>query len=87
MTVAAKDLTLRAVTNSDRELLGNLLELYVHDLSTMCPQVVLGPNGRLGYPQLPRHFEGSSDRWAWLIEQARRTVGFVLAGDDPCNSR
>jgi predicted acetyltransferase len=86
---STSDVTLRAATGSDGELLGNLLELYVHDLSPMFPQVELGANGRFGYPWLPQYLDGTSDRWAWLIEQAGRTAGFVLArrgspaSDDP----
>lgn len=83
------NVTLRAATAADAELLGNLLELYIHDLSALFPQVQLGPNGRFGYPALPRYLVGASDRWAWLIEQSGQVAGFVLAqrgspaSDDP----
>jgi len=70
---------LRTATAADAELLGNLLELYIHDLSVFFPQVQLGPDGRFGYAALPLYVAGASDRWAWLIEYQGRVVGFALA--------
>ncbi|HVY27341.1 MAG TPA: GNAT family N-acetyltransferase [Polyangiaceae bacterium] len=88
MTTSA-NVKLRAATAADAELLGNLLELYIHDLSAWFPQVQLGPDGRFGYPALPQYVAGPSDRWAWLIEHQGQVAGFVLArrgspaADDP----
>lgn len=39
-----------AATEAEHTLLSNLLELYIHDLSALFPQVRLGPDGRFGYP-------------------------------------
>ena len=75
----ARDVALRRATSADAELLGNLLELYVHDLSPIVPAVQLGDNGRFGYPGLSTYLDESAERWAWLIELAGRTAGFVLA--------
>jgi predicted acetyltransferase len=89
MLESAANITLRAATAADRELLGNLLELYIHDLSALFPQVQLGADGRFGYPALPQYLAGASNRWAWLIEVEGNIAGFVLAqrgspaSDDP----
>jgi predicted acetyltransferase len=61
------------------ELLGNLLELYIHDLSAVFPNVELGPDGRFGYPKLPLYWSQPDRRFAFLIRRAERIAGFVLA--------
>ena len=45
--------SLDATTSGDATLLGNLLQLYIHDLSAVFPDVAMGPDGRFGYPELP----------------------------------
>ncbi|MES1186409.1 MAG: GNAT family N-acetyltransferase [Myxococcales bacterium] len=70
---------LRNVEANDGELLANLLELYIHDLSPFFPQVRIGENGRFGYPRLPSYLDGGSDRFARIIEVDGRPAGFVLA--------
>lgn len=72
-------MNLRTAGPGDRELLGNLLELYIHDLSPLFPQVQLGPNGRFGYPRLPDYLANNHDRFARIIELETRPAGFVLA--------
>jgi predicted acetyltransferase len=71
--------TLDAVTEKDAELLGNLLELYVHDLSAMFLHVELGPDGRFGYPQMRSYLGGCSDRFAFLVRCDEHVAGFALA--------
>ena len=81
--------SLDAATVADATLLGNLLELYIHDLSAACPDVVLGPDGRFGYPKLPRYWSEPDCRFAFLIRVDDHVAGFVLvtrgspASDDP----
>jgi len=72
-------LSLDAATAADAELLGNLLELYSHELSDVFPSVVLGPDGRFGYPQLPLYWSEPSRRFAFLIRDNGQVAGFVLA--------
>ena len=48
---SAQAVSLSPATPSDQILLGNLLELYIHDLSAVFPNVQLGPDGRFGYPR------------------------------------
>lgn len=72
-------MNLRIAGPGDGELLANLLELYIHDLSPLFPQVQLGNNGRFGYPRLPEYLEGNGDRFARIIEVETRPAGFVLA--------
>jgi predicted acetyltransferase len=71
--------SLDAATAADAGLLGNLLELYSHELSDVFPSVVLGPDGRFGYPQLPLYWSEPSRRFAFLIRVDGQVAGFVLA--------
>jgi predicted acetyltransferase len=81
--------TLENATSRDSVLLANLMELYIHDMSAMFPHVKLGEDGRFGYPDLPRYLAGESNRCAFVIRDAGRIAGFVLArrgspaSDDP----
>jgi predicted acetyltransferase len=59
-------------------MLGNLLELYVHDLSEIFP-VELGPDGRFGYEKLPLYWAEPAVRHAFLIKQGRLVAGFAFA--------
>jgi predicted acetyltransferase len=64
---------------ADAALLSNLMELYIHDLSALFPHVVLGEDGRFGYPELPSYLSGNPDRCALIIRDEGRVAGFVLA--------
>lgn len=85
----AATLTLDAAASADATLLANLLELYIQDLSAAFRDIPLGPDGRFGYPPLPRYWAEPDRRFAYLIRADGRTAGFVLAtrgspvGDDP----
>jgi predicted acetyltransferase len=72
-------LSLDAATAADASLLGNLLELYSHELSDVFPSVVLGPDGRFGYPALPLYWSEIERRFAYLIRVDGQVAGFVLA--------
>lgn len=63
----------------DAGRLANLLELYIHDLSDIFPQVSLGDDGRFGYPSLPEFWQTPETRFAFFIHRAGRVIGFVLA--------
>ena len=67
-----------AATQADHALLSNLLELYIHDLSAVFPQVQLGVDGRFGYPKLPLYWSEPEKRVAYLIEQDATLAGFIL---------
>lgn len=73
------ELSLDAATSEEAPLLGNLLELYVHDLSAVFPNVVMGPDGRFGYPKLPLYWSEPERRFAFLIRCAGEVAGFALA--------
>jgi predicted acetyltransferase len=81
--------TIAPITPEDGVLLGNLLELYIHDLSAIFVDVRLGADGRFGYQDLPSYLSGSRDRFAFLIQCDQAVAGFVLArrgspvADDP----
>jgi predicted acetyltransferase len=71
------DVTLSAVSRLDGPLLGNLLELYTHDMSAVF-DVILGPDGRFGYPHLESYLSGVGDRFAFLIRYRKAVAGFAL---------
>ena len=81
--------SLDAATPSDAVLLGNLMELYVHDLSAVFPDVALGPDGRFGYRKLPLYWSKPESYFAFLIRCGEQVAGFALAtrgspaSDDP----
>lgn len=82
------DVRLRVATAADATLLGNLLELYIHELSDVFPGLRIGADGRFGYPKLPSFFE-TEGRFPFLIERDGRLAGFALVtrgspiSDDP----
>lgn len=59
--------TLDAAAPNDATLFGNLMELYIHDLSAVFPDVMLGPDGRFGYPKLPLYWSEPDRRFPFLI--------------------
>ena len=85
----AKEVVLEVATARDAPLLGNLLELYIHDLSEVFPAIELGPVGRFGYEKLPLYWTEPERRFPFLIRYGSRVAGFVLvtlgspASDDP----
>lgn len=70
---------LTAARPADHELLSNLLELYIHDLSAAFPHVRLGADGRFGYPGLASYWAEPERRFAFIIEESGQTAGFILA--------
>ena len=83
------EVTLEPASAADAELLSNLLELYIHDLSAAFPSIELGSNGRFGYPKLPLYWSEPDRRFAFLIRSGGKLAGFALAtrgspaSDDP----
>ncbi len=56
--------SVESATPADAILLANLLESYCHDLGAVFPAVELGPDGRFGYPALPRYWAEPDRRFA-----------------------
>ena len=83
-----EEVTIEAALPADAALLGNLLELYIHDLSEVFA-IEPGPDGRFGYPKLPLYWSEPEKRFAFLIRAGGKTVGFAFvtrgspATDDP----
>jgi len=75
----SQEIVLKAASSSDEALLSNLLELYIHDLSDVFPELELGSDGRFGYPQLPLYWSEQERRFAFLLRCDGRVAGFVLA--------
>jgi predicted acetyltransferase len=84
-----RDVSLTPAGAADASLLANLLELYIHDLSAVFPNVRLGPDGRFGYPKLPLYWSEPERRFPFLIHADGELAGFALAtrgspfSDDP----
>jgi predicted acetyltransferase len=87
--MSTRSVTLDEATPADAELLGNLLQLYIHDLSAIFSQVELGADGRFAYPKLGLYLEGTDGKRAFVIRDAGRVAGFALVkrgspfSDDP----
>jgi predicted acetyltransferase len=81
--------SLEPATSADAELLSNLLELYIHDLSAAFPDIELGADGRFGYSALALYWAQPERRFPFLIKRGAQVAGFVLvtrgspASDDP----
>lgn len=79
---------LEPATLGDRDLLANLMELYLHDMSEAFP-IEIGPDGRFGYEKLPLYWSEPERRFPFLIRSGSQIAGFVLvmtgspASDDP----
>jgi predicted acetyltransferase len=71
--------SLDAATRADATLLANLLELYTHDLSSVFPEVLLGPDGRFGYPKLSLYWAEAERRFAFIVRADGYVAGFILA--------
>jgi predicted acetyltransferase len=84
----AATVQLDPATPADANLLADLLELYIHDMSAFYPHVEIGDDGRFGYPELPLYWS-EPGRFPFLIRRGDRVAGFVLAkrgspvSDDP----
>lgn len=76
--MASPTVSLEPATAADAVLLANLLELYVHDLSEVFPNIEIGADGRYGYPKLPLYWSEPERRFAFLIRMDRRISGFAL---------
>lgn len=76
--MSSEPVALALAVPSDAALLANLLELYIHDLSDVFAHPELGPDGRFGYPHLPLYFSEADRRFACVIRQGTRALGFAL---------
>jgi predicted acetyltransferase len=69
-------ISVEPATPDEATLLGNLLELYLHDMSEVFP-VDLGPDGRFGYENLSRYWQ-EPDSFPFLIRSGGEVLGFAL---------
>ena len=65
-----------AAAPEQEAILGNLLELYIHDFSEL-RDFDLGPNGRFGYRLLPLYWS-DPDRHPFLVRIDGKLAGFAL---------
>jgi predicted acetyltransferase len=75
--IISQDVTVEAATTSDRPLLSNLLELYMHDLSDIFP-IKVGADGRFAYEKLPLYWSEPDTHFAYLIRSKADVAGFAL---------
>lgn len=71
--------SLERATREDAPLLEQLLELYIHDLSDVFPNLEVGADGRFGYAKLAQYWAEPERRFAFLIRKGERISGFALA--------
>jgi predicted acetyltransferase len=71
------DVVLDQATPEHADLLANLLELYVHDLSEIFPNEI-GADGRFGYSWLPLYWSDPDTHFAFLIKYRDHVSGFAL---------
>jgi predicted acetyltransferase len=85
----SNDVAIEQATSRDANLLSNLLELYIHELSGAFPHLEVGEDGRFGYRRLPLYWSEPESRFAFVIKWQGRIAGFAFAtrgspaSDDP----
>jgi predicted acetyltransferase/predicted N-acetyltransferase YhbS len=70
------EVSLQPVTDLERAVLGNLLQLYIHDFSSIRP-LLLGDDGRYPYRYFDAYFT-EPQRRAWIIWHGGHPAGFVM---------
>jgi predicted acetyltransferase len=85
----ADEVQLDLVAPNDAEVLSNLLQFYIYDLSDVFLNVELVANGRFVYEKLPLFFADTARRFPFFIRYGDQVVGFALVSrgspvsDDP----
>jgi predicted acetyltransferase len=70
--------SLDAARPDDATLLGNLVQLYIHDLSAVFPDIAPGPDGRFSYRTLSLYWSEPTRRFPFLIRCGTQVAGFIL---------
>jgi predicted acetyltransferase/N-acetylglutamate synthase-like GNAT family acetyltransferase len=73
---APPEVRLQPVSEEQRTLLGNLLQLYTHEFSAW-RQMELGEDGRYSYRYFDAYFT-EPERHAWIIREGKATAGFAM---------
>jgi len=74
------DVVLKPARKADAGVIGNLMQLYLHDFSEFTHEQV-GDDGRYEYPYLPHYWE-DPNRYPFLVRAADQVAGFALARFD-----
>ena len=88
--IESQDITIDVATEKDAQVLRDLLEKYVSELSGMFG-IRPGPDGRFGYDKLPLYWSEPDTHFAFYIRLRGQAVGFALvtrgspATDDPAD--
>jgi predicted acetyltransferase len=72
-----RTIRIEPASQQDEQLLTNLLELYMHDMSEYFT-LKLGDDGRFGYSKLPLYWSLPDRHFAFLIRADNEVVGFAL---------
>ena len=70
------NIELQPVTKSEKEILRNLVHLYLHDYSEF-DNLEVGPDGQFSYPWFEAYFEDPG-RFAYLVRIDKYLSGFVM---------
>jgi len=76
------NIELKQALVEDREILSNLLEKYLYDLSQYDDNDV-NKLGLYGYPYLDCYWWEEENRWAYFIIVDERIAGFIMVNDYP----
>jgi len=73
----SSEVAISAAAPHDIDVMSNLLELYIHDLSQVF-SLDVGRDGRFGYAKLPLYWSEPEKRFPFLIHCGTQIVGFAL---------
>lgn len=75
--MVSRGVSLARVGEAEIATLGNLIELYIHDLSEAF-ELDVGADGRFGYHWLPLYLSEPEARFAYLMKVGEQLAGFAL---------
>ncbi|MBS05239.1 MAG: GNAT family N-acetyltransferase [Gammaproteobacteria bacterium] len=76
MNIPRMDIKVTSAKNSERDILANLLNLYLHDFSEF-DDVDIEPDGTFAYPYLDHYWE-DPNRYPFIIRADGTLAGFAL---------
>ena len=78
-------ITIDRFKNEERNILDNLLQLYLHDLSLWFPIDFDSKEGKYIYDDLSKYFDGSNN-YAYLLKDDENIIGFSLVDTSEDNT-
>lgn len=71
------NIEIKKIENKDKSVLGNLFQLYLHDITASLPMEV-NEHGLFEYNEIDYYFNGESNHFAYFIKVDNKFAGFVL---------